>query len=95
MSGRNALRCAFSYYRALPASARQIEDAVAAGRLTVPTMAIGAHPVGRALERQLRPVTDDLVGHLVPDCGHIIPLDRPGELLDLVTPFLAADEPRR
>jgi pimeloyl-ACP methyl ester carboxylesterase len=94
-TGRNALRCAFSYYRALPASARQIEDAVAAGRLTVPTMAIGAHPVGRALERQLRPVTDDLVGHLVPDCGHIIPLDRPGELLDLVTPFLAADEPRR
>ncbi|KFU78776.1 Pimeloyl-ACP methyl ester carboxylesterase [Amycolatopsis lurida] len=90
-TGQNALRCAFSYYRALPVTARQIGDAVAAGRLTMPTMAIGAHPVGRALERQLRPVADDLTGHLIEDCGHIIPLDRPAELLRLLTPFLAAN----
>ncbi|RSN54318.1 alpha/beta hydrolase [Amycolatopsis sp. WAC 04182] len=90
-TGQDALRCAFSYYRALPVTARQIGEAVAAGRLTMPTMAIGAHPVGRALERQLRPVADDLTGHLVEDCGHIIPLDRPAELLRLLTPFLAAN----
>lgn len=88
-TGGEALRCAFSYYRAMPVSARQIGDAVAARRLTVPTMTIGAHPVGRALEGQLRPVTDDLTAHLLPDCGHIIPLDKPGELLRLLTPFLA------
>ncbi|MEU9691916.1 alpha/beta fold hydrolase [Amycolatopsis japonica] len=88
-TGGEALRCAFSYYRAMPVSARQIGEAVAARRLIVPTMAIGAHPVGRALERQLRPVTDDLTAHLLPDCGHIIPLDKPGELLRLLTPFLA------
>ncbi|MGK4595160.1 alpha/beta fold hydrolase [Amycolatopsis sp. w19] len=88
-TGGEALRCAFSCYRAMPVSARQIGDAVATRRLTVPTMAIGAHPVGRALERQLRPVTDDLTAHLLPDCGHIIPLDKPGELLRLLTPFLA------
>ncbi|MEV0251659.1 alpha/beta hydrolase [Nocardia sp. NPDC050712] len=86
----DALRCAFSYYRALPTSARQIEHAVAAGRLTTPTLAIGAHPVGDALERQLRPIAADLAGHVIPDCGHIIPLDRPRELLGLVMPFLAA-----
>lgn len=89
-TGHDALRRAFSYYRAMPASARQISEAVAGGRLTMPTMAIGAHPVGRALERQLRPVADDLTGHLVQDCGHIIPLDRPRELLRILTPFLAA-----
>ncbi|UMO99288.1 alpha/beta fold hydrolase [Amycolatopsis sp. EV170708-02-1] len=89
-TGREALRCAFSYYRAMPVSARQIGEAVAARRLTVPTMAIGAHPVGRALERQLRPVAEDLTAHLLPDCGHIIPLDKPRELLRLLTPFLAA-----
>jgi pimeloyl-ACP methyl ester carboxylesterase len=89
-TGRDALRCAFSFYRALPTSARQINDAVADGRLTAPTLAIGAHPVGNALERQLRPITDNLTGHLIPDCGHIIPLDRPQELLSLLTPFLAA-----
>lgn len=87
-TGSDALRCAFSYYRAMPTSARQIRDAVAAARLTVPTMAIGAHPVGNALERQLRPIADDLVAHLVEDCGHIIPLDRPQALASLLVPFL-------
>ncbi|MFC4120529.1 alpha/beta fold hydrolase [Nonomuraea zeae] len=88
-TGREALRCAFSYYRALPVSARQIESAVRTTRLTVPTMAVGAHPVGPALERQLRPLADDLTGHLIEDCGHIIPLHRPAALLGLLRPFLA------
>jgi pimeloyl-ACP methyl ester carboxylesterase len=87
-TGRDSLRCAFSYYRAAPTNARQIQDAVASGRLTVPTLAVGAHPVGDALERQLRPVADDLTGHLVEDCGHIIPLDRPHALLPVLTSFL-------
>ncbi|QNJ40889.1 alpha/beta fold hydrolase [Streptomyces buecherae] len=89
-TGSEALRCAFAYYRALPTSARQLRRAVAAGRLTVPTLAVGARPVGRALERQLRPVADDLTGHLIEDCGHIIPLHRPRALLALLGPFLAA-----
>ncbi len=79
--GRDALRCAFEHYRAMPESARQIAEA---GRLTVPTTAIGAHPVGDALARQLRPLADDLTTHLVEDCGHIIPLDRPDALLPLL-----------
>jgi pimeloyl-ACP methyl ester carboxylesterase len=57
-------------------------------------MAVGAHPVGTALERQLRPVADDLTGHLIEDCGHIIPLDRPNALLPLLTSFLPRPEPR-
>jgi pimeloyl-ACP methyl ester carboxylesterase len=87
--GTDALRCGFSYYRAGPVNAEQITAAVAAGRLEVPTMAIGARPVGDSLHRQLEPVTDHLTGHLIPDCGHIIPLDRPDTLLDLLIPFLA------
>jgi pimeloyl-ACP methyl ester carboxylesterase len=90
-TGRDAMRHAFSCYRALPESTRQIGDAVAQARLTVPTMAIGAHPVGDALARQLRPIADDLIEHLIPGCRHIIPLDRPRDLLRLVTPFLTAD----
>ncbi|NJP89362.1 alpha/beta hydrolase [Nonomuraea sp. FMUSA5-5] len=87
-TGKEALRCAFSYYRALPESAAQIAEAVAAARLTVPAMAVGAHPVGTALERQLRPIADDLTGHVIEGCGHIIPLHRPKELLALLRPFL-------
>ncbi|MET9073398.1 alpha/beta fold hydrolase [Streptomyces sp. NPDC004232] len=90
-TGEDALRRAFSYYRALPGSARQIRDATMTARLTMPTMAIGAHPVGAALEQQLRPIADDLTGHVIEDCGHIIPLDRPEALLALIQPFLAAD----
>ncbi|MGW6400398.1 alpha/beta fold hydrolase [Streptomyces sp. NPDC055134] len=89
-TGHDALRCAFSYYRALPLSAQQIQQAITQARLTMPTMTIGAHPVGRALERQLRPVTDDLTGCALDDSGHIVPLHRPAALLRLLEPFLAA-----
>lgn len=88
-TGREALRCAFSYYRALAESAVQIERAVATTRLTMPTLAVGAHPVGPVLERQLRPIADDLTGRIIADCGHIIPLHRPEALLGLLHPFLA------
>jgi pimeloyl-ACP methyl ester carboxylesterase len=84
----DALRCAFSYYRALPASAAQLTDAAARGRLTMPTLAIGAQPVGDTTALQLRSITNDLAAHIIPDCGHIIPLDRPRELLELLLPFL-------
>ncbi|MFI0718664.1 alpha/beta fold hydrolase [Streptomyces sp. NPDC021224] len=87
-TGREALRRAFSYYRALPESAEQIARAVAAARLTVPTMAVGARPVGAVLERQLRPIADELTGHVIEDCGHIVPLHRPDALLALLRPFL-------
>lgn len=56
-------------------------------------MAIGARPVGRGLEQQLRPLADHLVGHIIDDCGHIIPLHRPKKLLSLLEPFLASPLP--
>ncbi|MEU5821987.1 alpha/beta hydrolase [Streptomyces sp. NPDC047803] len=90
-TGTGALSRAFSYYRALPHSALQIAQAITTSRLTVPTMAVGAQPVGTALERQLRPVTDELTGHVIEDCGHIIPLHRPHALLELLNPFLAGE----
>ena len=89
-TGREALRCAFSYYRAMDVSAAQIAAATADARLTVPTLAIGAQPVGAALEHQLRPVADDLTAALIEDCGHLIPRHRPDALLGLLEPFLAA-----
>ncbi|MTD55238.1 alpha/beta fold hydrolase [Amycolatopsis pithecellobii] len=90
-TGRDALRGAFAHYRALPTTGQEIAKAVAGARLTVPTMAIGAHPVGNALANQLRPITDELTEHLIDDCGHIIPLDRPDALISL----LISDEVRR
>ncbi|MFF8732366.1 alpha/beta fold hydrolase [Streptomyces sp. NPDC015171] len=90
-TGSEALRAAFGPYRALSATARQIREAVRGGRLTVPALTLGAHPVGRSLEHQLRPHADRLTGRLIPDCGHLIPLDRPDALLDQLEPFLAPE----
>ena len=92
-TGASALRYGFEYYRVGAVNARLIEEATESGRLTVPTMAVGGNAVGDALYRQLSGVADDLVGHVVPDCGHIVPLDAPDALLDLVVPFLR-DEAR-
>lgn len=86
-AGPGSLRTAFEYYRAMPVSARQIR-AAASRRLTMPVMTVGAAPVGDATFRQLAPIADDLVGHLVEDCGHIIPQDRPDVLVELLGAFL-------
>jgi pimeloyl-ACP methyl ester carboxylesterase len=82
-----SLRCAFEYYRAARQNAADIAVA-AAHRLTVPTMAIGAGTVGDATYRQLQPITDDLVGRTIPESGHIVPVDAPRQLLELIAPFL-------
>jgi pimeloyl-ACP methyl ester carboxylesterase len=87
-SARDSLRCAFEYYRTMPRNAAHIADAASHLRLTVPTLAIGGQVVGDATARQLRPIADDLMTHLIPSSGHIVPLDTPGELLGLLLPFL-------
>ncbi|MFI5842656.1 alpha/beta fold hydrolase [Catenuloplanes sp. NPDC051500] len=81
--GEESLRCAFAHYRAMDTSTAQLA-AELPGRLTMPVTAIGAHPVGDVLHRQLTPFADRLRGHLIADCGHIVPLDRPRELLELI-----------
>ncbi len=88
-TGSDALRAAFAHYRALAESGRQIETSTATTRLRMPTLAVGAHPVGDALARQLRSRTDDLTEAVIPDCGHIIPVDGLPALLPLLTDFLA------
>lgn len=87
-TGTEALRCAFEHYRAMPTTARQIEAAVADGALSMPVLAVGAQPVGPALYQQLRGVAKDLTGRTIAECGHIIPLDRPEELLAALADFL-------
>ncbi|WP_344417984.1 alpha/beta hydrolase [Pseudonocardia ailaonensis] len=80
-----ALGRTLGFYRALPRTGSQLAEAASRTRLTVPTTAIGAAPVGRALEQQLRPLCEDLTGLVVPDCGHIVPLDRPAALLEALS----------
>ncbi len=80
---KESLGCAFAHYRAMAVTADQIA-AESRRRLPMPVTAIGARPVGDALHRQLGPIADDLTGHLIAECGHIVPLDRPEALLALL-----------
>lgn len=80
-TGRDALRCGFGFYRAVAENAAAIP---AAGRLTVPTLALGGNTVGDLLHRQLAPVTDDLIGEIVPRSGHLVPLDRPDAVAEAI-----------
>ena len=84
-TGRARLHAAFEHYRAMPANAAWNRSwAGRGGRLTMPVAAVGAAVLGDTTARQLGPVCDDLTAHLLPDSGHIVPLDAPGDLADIV-----------
>ncbi|CCH19718.1 Putative hydrolase [Micromonospora lupini str. Lupac 08] len=80
-TGREALRCGFGYYRAAEQNAAAI---AAAGRLTMPTLAVGGNTVGDLLNRQLTPIAEDLSGELIARSGHLVPLDRPDAVARLL-----------
>jgi pimeloyl-ACP methyl ester carboxylesterase len=86
--GSESLRCAFEFYRAFGVDAEQINRSLERGRLTVPTLAVGSKPVGRALHGQLQPLADDLTGEVIDNCGHVIPLDQPEQLAAIIQRFL-------
>ncbi|MFK4083318.1 alpha/beta fold hydrolase [Kribbella sp. NPDC020789] len=79
-TGRSALAAAFEHYRALPRTATEL-NRLLPDRLTLPVLAVGAHPVGSTLANQLAPYADDLTTAHFDSCGHLIPLDAPERLL--------------
>ncbi len=88
-SGKEALRGGFEHYRAFPIHAAQIAAAVREQRLTIPIMALGGGVVGEALYKQLAPTSDHVVSHIIPDCGHVIPEEKPEALAALLLAFIA------
>nr|WP_273482743.1 alpha/beta fold hydrolase [Kribbella italica] len=85
-TGRTALAGGFEHYRAMPRTAKELAQL---DRLELPVLAIGAHPVGPALGAQLVALANDLTTVQLEDCGHLIPLDAPDRLLDVLIPWLA------
>lgn len=88
-TGTEALRGGFAHYRAFPQNRQQVAEAVAQGqRLTCPVMAVCGNVVGEVLVNQLRTIADDVVGYIVPECGHVVQEEQPKALLDLLINFL-------
>src|SRR5690606_41572256 len=53
------------------------------GRLTMPVAAV-ASTVGDLLARQLAAFADDLEAHLLPDSGHVVPIDAPQKAAEIL-----------
>jgi pimeloyl-ACP methyl ester carboxylesterase len=84
-----AVRTSCAYYANTWRSADQIREA---GRtpLAVPVLAVaGERSLGQHMIDFVRRLAPDAEGVILPGCGHLIPEERPGELGDLVTDFLA------
>lgn len=78
-TGREALGDSLGFYRVSERNAAAIR---AAGRLTMPTLALGGNVVGDLPHRQLDAVTDTLTGEIIERSGHLIPVDRPDAVAD-------------
>ncbi|HEX2542080.1 MAG TPA: alpha/beta fold hydrolase [Caldimonas sp.] len=85
-----ALEAGFALYRNIPRDASDNRALVDAGlRLTMPVLAVGggraeARGRGSEPEQSLALVADDVIGAVVPDCGHFVPEERPAELAALL-----------
>lgn len=85
-TGAESLRCGFDHYRAFDVDADQME---AAGRLSVPALAVAGGVVGEAVGRQLAGIGDDVTRVAVADCGHLIPEEQPDALAEQLLAFAA------
>ena len=86
---RRALRASFEIYRAIDRDIPDNRERMKV-RLQIPVLGFaGALACGSAVEDQLRRVASNLTCHVIPDCGHFVPEEKPAELLHLLEPFLA------
>lgn len=83
-TGPGRLRAAFEHYRAMPSNAAANRAWSESGTLTMPVTAVGASTVQDAPARQLERVAPDLVEVLLPDSGHLVPVDAPEQLADTI-----------
>lgn len=84
-----AMRSGFEYYRAFVEDAKQNQE-YAKTQLKMPVLAIaGANSLGDSLYQQLQPVTENVRGEIIDDCGHWLSVECPEELTKLLLSFLA------
>ncbi|HJM49233.1 MAG TPA: alpha/beta hydrolase [Alphaproteobacteria bacterium] len=87
------LRAGLAYYRAIPQDIENNQALAAAGRLAMPVLTLsGATGRGRGPEVGdcLRSVADDVTEHVLAECGHWVPEEKPEEFCARLLEFLAA-----
>ena len=83
------LRGMLGYYRAVPENMRQ-NAAFARTPIRIPVLALGAD-AGSApdLPEKLKPLCTDMRGGMIAECGHYIPEERPRDLSERISAFVA------
>ncbi len=91
-----ALRAGFAYYRLIPEDAANNAAIIKDFKLSMPVLALGGavsypHGRGRGMEpaESLRRVANNVIGGVVPDCGHFIPEEAPDYLCNALLSFFA------
>jgi pimeloyl-ACP methyl ester carboxylesterase len=84
-----ALRAGFELYRTVPVDIAANETLE---KIDVPVLAVGgATSFGRGaeVEESLRRMAHDVTGHVLADCGHWVPEEKPCELAELIVRHLS------
>ena len=88
LSNPDSLRGSFGFYRALDTTVAQNQQRKE--RLTMPVLAIGgAASFGDHVADAMKLVADDVEGVVIPDAGHFVAEEAPGEVLAALARFLA------
>jgi pimeloyl-ACP methyl ester carboxylesterase len=88
--GRAAIASAVGYYRALPQTMQQVGELMHSGMLTMPVLAVaGSVGVGPSMVEAVKRIAANTTGLVIEGCGHYVPEEAPGPLLDALDPFLA------
>ncbi len=87
--GRAAIGSAVGYYRALPATMKQVEALMQSGPLSMPVLAVaGSMGVGPSMVEAVRRIAPDASGLVIDGCGHYVPEEAPQALLDALVKLL-------
>jgi pimeloyl-ACP methyl ester carboxylesterase len=88
-SSPDALRGSFGSYRAIDTSLAQNQQRKMK-RLTLPVLAIGGGKgIGEGVASTMKLVADNVESRIIPESGHWVAEEAPGQLLAALTPFLA------
>jgi pimeloyl-ACP methyl ester carboxylesterase len=83
------VRGSFGWYRAIHETSAQIrERAEARGKLAVPVVGVNGawgHP---ETGEQIKAVAENVFGAVLSDCGHLVPEEKPRELVAAILPLL-------
>ena len=75
-------------YRSLSHSIQQTEEALAAGKVKIPVIALGGdHTSGPDVRKMVEKVATDVTGGVIADCGHFIPEEQPETLTGRLRSF--------